>query len=74
MVYIMSTLTSVPIDHAIVSWVSVHGRSTITPNFSLPRALIRCTGRFLRAKPCEKFVGGVNVQPQARQQLDLDHH
>ena len=56
----------------VVSRVSVHGRSTITPYFSLPWALTWCTGCLPCAKLCTKLVGGVNTQWRSWWQFDLD--
>ena len=58
--------------YTIVSWVSAHGRSTITPYFLPPWALTRCTGHLPCAKLCTKLVGGVNTQSQSQWWLDLD--
>ena len=44
------------ISITVVSQVSTHGHSTITPYFSLPWALTRCTGRLPCAKLCTNLV------------------
>ena len=56
--------------YTVVSWVSAHGRSAITPYFSLSWALTRCTGCLPCTKLCTKLVGGVNTQSRSRLPLD----
>ena len=57
-----------------VSWVSAHGRSTITPYFLLSWVLTRCTGCLLCAKLCIKLVSRVNAQSRLWWLLNLNRH
>ena len=49
-----------------------HGRSTITPYFSLSWALAWCIGSLPCAKLCTQLVGGVNEQSRLQLWLDPD--